>query len=113
MAISGRDRARLASTLEALAGEGHVTIAADLDRQEDIDHLVAHVGVLDGMAHAAGISRLVPLRLVNRAHLDDMFSSNTFAPMLLTRGLLAKTHRRARLAGVRRFGRLAYRADGQ
>lgn len=90
MAISGRDRARLASTLEALAGEGHVTIAADLDRQEDIDHLVAHVGVLDGMAHAAGISRLVPLRLVNRAHLDDMFSSNTFAPMLLTRGLLAK-----------------------
>ncbi|KQR07616.1 MULTISPECIES: SDR family NAD(P)-dependent oxidoreductase [Xanthomonas] len=90
LAISGRDLARLTSTLEVLPGDGHVAIAADLDRQEDIDRLVSEVGVLDGMAHAAGISRLVPLRLVNRTHLDDIFSSNTFAPMLLTRGLLAK-----------------------
>ena len=97
LTISGRDHARLASTMEALPGEGHLAIAADLDRQEDIDRLIANIGLLNGVAHAAGISRLVPLRLINRAHLDDIFSSNTFAPMLLTRGLLA--HKRVAVNG--------------
>lgn len=90
LVISGRNSERLEATLAALEGDGHKLVLADLDRQEDIDRLVAEAGMLNGLAHAAGMSKLVPLRLINRAHLDEMFSANTFAPMLLTRGLLAK-----------------------
>lgn len=88
--ISGRDVDRLNATFSALPASGHLQIVADLGKQEDIDRLVAEAGLLDGLVHAAGISKLVPLRLINQAHLDDMFTSNTFAPMLLTKGLLAK-----------------------
>lgn len=88
--ITGRDQERLAATFTALSGQGHVQVLADLNKQEDIDRLVAEAGLINGLAHAAGFSKLVPLRLINRAHLDAMFSSNTFAPMLLVRGLLAK-----------------------
>lgn len=90
LVISGRSSERLEATFAALEGDGHKMVAAELDRQEDIDHLVAEAGILNGLAHAAGMSKLVPLRLINRAHLDEMFAANTFAPMLLTRGLLAK-----------------------
>lgn len=90
LVISGRDVSRLGATFSALPDKGHMQIVADLGKQEDIDRLVAEAGVLDGLVHAAGISKLVPLRLINQAHLDEMFASNTFAPMLLTKGLLAK-----------------------
>lgn len=90
LVISGRDVDRLNATFLALPASGHLQIVADLGKQEDIDRLVAEAGLLDGLVHAAGISKLVPLRLINQAHLNDMFTSNTFAPMLLTKGLLAK-----------------------
>ncbi|MPS47503.1 MAG: SDR family oxidoreductase [Methylobacillus sp.] len=90
LVISGRNTERLEATFAALKGNGHRLIQADLSKQEDIDRLVAEAGMLNGLAHAAGISKLVPLRMINRAHLDEMFSANTFAPMMLTRGLLAK-----------------------
>ncbi|HEY6773800.1 MAG TPA: SDR family oxidoreductase [Oxalicibacterium sp.] len=90
LVISGRNSERLEATFAALEGDGHKLVLADLDKQEDIDRLVAEAGILNGLAHAAGMSKLVPLRLINRAHLDETFSANTFAPMLLTRGLLAK-----------------------
>lgn len=90
MVVSGRDTERLAATLAELEGEGHAQIAADLSRQEDIDRLSAEAGVVDGVVHAAGISKLAPFRLISRAQLDEIFSSNVYAPMLLTKGLLAK-----------------------
>jgi len=90
LVISGRNEARLAETFATLQGTGHAQVIANLDKQDDIDHLVASVGVLDGVAHAAGIARLAPFRLMNRAHLDETFASNVYAPLLLTRGLLAK-----------------------
>ncbi len=33
---------------------------------------------------------MVPLRMLKPAHLDEMFSNNTYAPILLTKALLAK-----------------------
>jgi NAD(P)-dependent dehydrogenase (short-subunit alcohol dehydrogenase family) len=90
LVVSGRNAERLTATLAELEGDGHAQIAADLSRQEDIDRLAAEAGVVDGVAHAAGISKLAPFRLISRAQLDEMFASNVYAPMLLTKGLLAK-----------------------
>ena len=90
LVISGRNAERLAATLVELEGEGHVQIAADLSRQEDIDRLSVEAGIVDGVVHAAGISKLAPFRLISRGQLDEIFSSNVYAPLLLTKALLAK-----------------------
>lgn len=90
LVITARNRDRLEATAAELLGEGHVHIAADLTSPDDIGRLIGGAGVLDGVAHAAGISRLVPFRMVNQTHLDEIFAGNTYAPMLLTKGLLVK-----------------------
>lgn len=88
--ITGRNTERLTDTLATLPGEGHQSFAADLTRAEDLAALAAHAGPLHGVVHAAGISKLVPLRMLKQAHLEEMFTHNTFAPLLLTKELLAK-----------------------
>ncbi len=90
LVITGRNQVRLEATAAELAGEGHLHIVADLAQPADLERLVAEAGVLNGLAHSAGVSRLIPFRMVNQAHLDDTFASNTYAPILLTRNLLAK-----------------------
>jgi NAD(P)-dependent dehydrogenase (short-subunit alcohol dehydrogenase family) len=90
LVVSGRNPERLSATLAELEGEGHIQIAADLSRQEDLDLLVGDAGIVDGLVNAAGIAKLVPFRLISQQHIDQVFSSNAFAPMLLTKGLLAK-----------------------
>jgi NAD(P)-dependent dehydrogenase (short-subunit alcohol dehydrogenase family) len=93
--FTGRDVARLQAVMGEMPGNGHVHVAADLTSQADMERLIGEAGAVDGVVHAAGISRLAPFRMVNQAHLDDIFSSNTYAPMLLTKGLLAKKQIRA------------------
>lgn len=88
--ITGRNQDRLSSVYAELVGDGHAQVCADLKQAADLERVVAQAGVLDGVAHAAGVSKLVPLRMASQAHLNDMFASNTYAPMLLTKGLLAK-----------------------
>lgn len=88
--ITGRNAERLQETAGQLQGDGHTTVVADLTQQAGIDLLVEQAGVLNGLVHAAGISRLVPVRMINQTHLDETFSSNVYAPLLLTKGLLAK-----------------------
>lgn len=90
LVVSGRNAERLAATLGALEGEGHQAITADLVVQEDIDRLASEAGVVDGVVHAAGISKLAPFRMLSRKQLDEMFAGNVYAPLLLTRALLAK-----------------------
>jgi NAD(P)-dependent dehydrogenase (short-subunit alcohol dehydrogenase family) len=44
----------------------------------------------DGVVHAAGISRLSPVRMMTQEHLQEVQSINVDAPMLLTQGLLKR-----------------------
>lgn len=90
LVITGRNGQRLQQTYEALTGSGHLAITADLRRAQDIERLVEQTGIVNGIVHAAGISKLVPFRQISQAHLDETFDSNTFSPLILTRGLLAK-----------------------
>lgn len=92
LVITGRDQGRLEATAALLPGTGHTAIVADLTQAAGQQRVLEETGLLHGVVHAAGISRLVPLRMINQAHLDDIFASNTYAPMLLTKGLLAKKH---------------------
>lgn len=88
--ITGRDAGRLDDTLHMLEGKGHQSLTADLTCTESLAALAASTEPLHGVVHAAGISKLVPLRMLKQAHLNEMFSHNTYAPILLTKELLAK-----------------------
>lgn len=90
LVITGRDAERLAATAEVLHGENHTQVVADLTDSIDRDRVIDQAGTLNGVIQAAGISRLVPFRMINEAHLDSIFASNTYAPLLLTKGLIAK-----------------------
>lgn len=90
LVVTGRDPKRLAETVELLAGDGHQSIAADLQDAEDLARIAAEAGELHGLVHAAGVARLAPFRMISKKHIDEIFSVNLFAPLLLTRTLLAK-----------------------
>lgn len=90
LVVTGRNTERLTATHQALTGSGHLMVAADLTNPDDLNDLVAQVAPINGVVHAAGISKLVPLRMLKQAHLDEMFAHNTYAPLLLTKELLAK-----------------------
>mgnify|MGYP000086891476 CR=1 FL=1 len=88
--ITGRDAVRLEETRGRLEGDGHVAVAADLTDAEGLARVVDVAGVVDGVAHCAGISMIAPFRMVSEKAIDAVFKTNFHAPVLLTQRLLAK-----------------------
>lgn len=90
LVISGRDNSRLSETLSLLAGEGHVSISADLTQVESIKELSAQAGLIDGVVHCAGVDGVIPARMISKEFLDRVLEANFYAPTLLTQQLLAQ-----------------------
>lgn len=88
--ITGRNPERLQQTYDALVGDGHVQIVADISNMEGIDELVAKVPMLDGVVNNAGISNTKPIGFIKESDLNTVFQTNAFAPILLTKSLLKK-----------------------
>ena len=68
LVLSGRHDERLKDTFSNLSGSGHSMVVADLTQKADVEQLVAQTGGVNGVVHAAGISKLVPFRLINQEH---------------------------------------------
>jgi len=90
LVISGRNEDRLEETYKLLEGEGHVSIIADLSKQEDIDNLVALCPSLNGCVHSAGIPKISAVKHIERTELEEIININEVAPILLTSQLLRK-----------------------
>lgn len=88
--ISGRNTERLQKTFDQLEGEGHIQIAADLSKQEDIERLADEVPELNGFVNSAGIPKICPVKRIDRQTLEDIMNVNAFGPILLTSQLLRK-----------------------
>lgn len=88
--ITGRDAERLQQTFSMLEGEGHVQIIADLDKDEDIERLVDECPELDGLVNNAGRSNSKPVNFIKREDLEEVFQTNLYGVMLLTKQLLKK-----------------------
>jgi len=90
----GRDPSRLAAAQQALrdiSSLSHLMLAADLTDSDARDSVIAAIGgPIDGVVHAAGISRLSPVRMMNLAHMREVQAINVEAPTLLTQALLKK-----------------------
>ena len=88
--INGRNETRLKETLDAMEGDGHLVIAADLATQEGIDKVIEEVPVLDGYVHSAAIPTITAVKNIDRALMENMLNVNTIAPITMTSLLVKK-----------------------
>lgn len=90
LVINGRNTERLEATLQSLSGDGHVRVVGDLTDSDVRQRLIEASDGYDGLAACAGVSALVPFRMVGESHLQQMLAVNYLAPVLLTQQLLYK-----------------------
>lgn len=88
--VSGRNKERLLETFNALEGDGHQMIVADLADDAQIDSLVEQLPVLDGLVNNAGIAETCPTPFIKREKLNRVMEVNAIAPILLTQKILKK-----------------------
>lgn len=88
--ITGRDEARLETTLNLLAGDGHQKFTGDLTNPQAIAELAEKVSGLDGMVFSAGITGHMPVKFISSEEIASYFGINYQAPVLLTAQLLKK-----------------------
>lgn len=85
--ITGRDQNRLMETFVLLTGDYNQQVIADFSTTEGIKSLIEQLPVLDGVVHAAGIIKRLPLKFINEKALNELMQTNLFAPALLTQQL--------------------------
>lgn len=88
--IIGRNEERLNETLSQLSSDGHIIIKAELTAEDDVKRIATECPQLDGLVNNAGMGLIKPIEFYNEKDLNDIFGTNTFAPMMLTRWLLKK-----------------------
>jgi NAD(P)-dependent dehydrogenase (short-subunit alcohol dehydrogenase family) len=88
--ITGRNQERLNDTFQYLEGNGHIVIPADLTVYSDIEKIVSLCPPLDGFVNNAGITKVLFVKSIKKEYLEDIFSTNTIAPILLTQLLVKK-----------------------
>lgn len=89
VALVARNEERLAQTLSMMEGEGHASYSFDLTNIEGIKQLVCDIvekqGKIDGLLHAAGISSVIPLKLIKPQMYDNFFSTNVYTSIELAK----------------------------
>ena len=88
--VTGRNEVRLNETFEALHGEGHLQIAADLTKDESIARLVEDIPSLDGVVHCAGIGHRKPCKAITVVDITTVMNANFDSAVLLQTNLLSK-----------------------
>lgn len=86
--LVGRNEERLQETLSQLEGVGHVTIAADLTTSDGIQAIASQCDKLDGVVLNAGINLMAPIYFLKEEDVNQVFATNTLAPMHLMQSLL-------------------------
>jgi NAD(P)-dependent dehydrogenase (short-subunit alcohol dehydrogenase family) len=90
LVITARNAERLNETFLMLDGDGHLQFIADLTDNDSLANLVDFLPALDGCVNNAGINRSLPIQFISFPDLNELFGTNTFAPILLTQLLVKK-----------------------
>ena len=83
--VHGRDAARGAETIDAIAAAGGKArfVAADVGDAADVQRLADEVGDVDILVNNAGTSRFAPTEEFDVAAFDKLFAGNVRAPFFL------------------------------
>jgi NAD(P)-dependent dehydrogenase (short-subunit alcohol dehydrogenase family) len=91
---SGRNEARLAETLSALSGDGHIGRVFDLAKTDEIvpwlKALCTEIGPLNGIAHCAGVQATRPIQAINPTFVHEVLSQNLAAALMLAQAYRLK-----------------------
>lgn len=88
--ITARNEGRLKETLEKLDGDGHRMIITDLNDSTQIEKLVDDLPKIDGFSCNAGIANTQPIAFYKEDEIENVFKTNIFSMMLLTKFLVKK-----------------------
>lgn len=88
--ITGRDEARLNDTLQAMSGDGHLIVKADLTNSGDLESLSDEIPVLDGVVNNAGCNKRMLCQYIKDEELTNVLNTNLVSSILLTKNLLKK-----------------------
>lgn len=82
--ITGRNAERLLQTFNALEGEGHLQIIADLSIQEDRIRLVDEIPIINGCVNNAGYNVVQLIPFIKEHDLNNIIGLNLESPIMLT-----------------------------
>jgi len=89
LVLTARRAGELERLVEDLPGD-HLAMPFDLTATDEIPQMVGRasreVNGLHGLVHCAGIHRVTPLKMVNTRSVEDVFSLNVIAAMMLAKG---------------------------
>lgn len=88
--ITARNESRLKETFDALDGDGHQMVLADLNESAQIEQLIDQLPKIDGFSCNAGIANTQPIAFYKETEIENVFKTNTFSMMLLTKFLVKK-----------------------
>lgn len=88
--ITARNEVRLNETLGMMAGEGHLSISADLADEDSIVRLVEQMPQLNGIVHNAGMAHRAPCKMVRKEQLEQVMGTNFEGPVMLQKYLMKK-----------------------
>lgn len=81
--ITGRDENRLNETYKQLHDNGHLQVKADLTQEDDIKNLFTYSKQnnikFNGLVHCAGISYVIPIKVLTKGSLQKVFDTNYFS----------------------------------
>lgn len=86
--LTARSEARLEETRRSLQPGAHSVIAGDIWDLTTSGRLVTALPELDGVVHSAGITKLVPVKMISEALLQEISRINYDAPVLLSQQML-------------------------
>ncbi len=86
--VSGRSRERLDKLLNALPGQAHLGIVADLENENDLGRLVAELPDIDGFVYAAGVPGKTLIKFMPAEEITQTLRINFSRAMQLTCELL-------------------------
>jgi len=81
--LLARDELRLNETLGMMKAGDHTIISGDLADADFIIDTCKNISPLDGVVHAAGLMKLMPLKFIDSNLIDEITSVNLKAPILL------------------------------
>lgn len=88
MVLLGRDEERLKKVATILSGAGHEYYTVDLSQGQNFSPLfdtITRNFKLDGIIYSAGIGPITPLRLMKRAVIDEVMTTNLYSFLELVR----------------------------
>lgn len=84
LVITGRDKQRLTETLLLLEGTYHKMFLADLTDSSRVDNIIQSLDDVDGVVHAVGISKRVPVKFIKEDKFEDMLHTNFFSSSMFS-----------------------------